>query len=269
MWDFEHQPTPEITANFEISYTVPSSCAQSLREGTADIGIIPVITTAAIPDLVILPEIAIAARHAVRSILLVTEMPLQEVRTVAVDSSSRTSVALAQILLTAFYGGHRKLLEMPPSLPFMLTACDAALLIGDAALTARTQGCQVYDLAQLWRQHTGKAFVFAVWAVRRAALEEMQPGLDLSGIFRRSRDHGLEPASMAHIAREWSHRLGLPEADITSYLRQNVHYQLDAECMEGLHLFFDYAKQFGLIPKVPKLKFMESPKRPGHPPHPH
>jgi len=263
MWDFEHDPTPEIAGNFEVSYTVPSICAQSLREGTADIGIIPVIATAAIPDLAILPDVAIAARNAVRSILLISEMPIEEIRTVAVDTSSRTSVALTQILLTAFYGGRRKLLDMAPSLPSMLTACDAALLIGDSALTARTQGCHVYDLAELWRKHTGKAFVFAVWAVRKSALAEMKPGLDLAGIFRRSRDHGVEPGSIEQLARKWSHRLGLAEADVTSYLSENMHYQLDAECLEGLRLFFDYAKKLSLIPKVPKLKFLESHSRVG------
>ena len=148
-----------------------------------------------------------------------------------------------------------------------LTACDAALLIGDAALTARTQGCHVYDLAELWRKHTGKAFVFAVWAVRRDALEQMKPGLDLPGIFSRSRDHGLEDASVQQLAQQWSHRLGLTEPDIANYLRQNIHYHLDAECMEGLHLFFEYAKKFGLIPKVPKLEFLGSKSRAPVPAH--
>src|SRR5205085_2451759 len=95
LWDFEHNPPrPE----FEISYTLPSACAAALRSGTADIGIIPVAAYTSIPDLVIIPDIAIAAKRAVRSILLVSRMPIEQVRTVALDTSSMTSVALTKIL---------------------------------------------------------------------------------------------------------------------------------------------------------------------------
>ena len=120
MWNFEHQPTPEITGNFEISYTVPSQCAQALHEGAADIGIVPVITYLTIPDLVIVPRVTIAARGAVRSILLISKVPIEQISTVAVDSSSRTSVGLTQVLLTKFFGGKRPLVSMQPDLKPML-----------------------------------------------------------------------------------------------------------------------------------------------------
>src|SRR5271169_7099429 len=87
MWNFEHQPTAEIAGNFEISYTVPSQCAQALHDGTADIGIVPVITYATIPDLVVIPRVTIAARGPVRSILLISKVPIEQIDTVAVDSS--------------------------------------------------------------------------------------------------------------------------------------------------------------------------------------
>ena len=105
MWDFEHDPTPELVQNFRVDYTVPSLCAAQLQEGTADIGIVPVITTATIPGLVIVPDVSISAKGAVRSILLVSKVPIEDVRTVAADTSSRTSVALTQVLFTKFFGG--------------------------------------------------------------------------------------------------------------------------------------------------------------------
>ena len=114
MWDFLHEPSQEIRENFEIEYTVPSQCAQALRDGKADIGIIPVITTATIPDLVVLPHVAIAALNKVWSIQLISRKPIEQIRTVAVDTSSRTSVGLTQVLLTKFFGGHRELTPMPP-----------------------------------------------------------------------------------------------------------------------------------------------------------
>src|SRR5262252_2849106 len=100
MWDFERSRTAQqIKDTFEISYTIPSKCAAALAAGEADIGLIPSVTYLTIPDLVVVPEIAIAAKGPVRSILLVSRMPLQQVRSVAADISSRTSVVLCRLLL--------------------------------------------------------------------------------------------------------------------------------------------------------------------------
>src|ERR1017187_5150541 len=131
MWDFEHG---EAGTDFEISYTIPSACARALAEGAADIGIIPAAAYATTPDLVIIPDVAIAARRAVRSILLVSKMPIRDVRTVALDTSSMTSAALAKILFAKWLGGARAYSDMTPNLDAMLASCDAALLIGDPAL---------------------------------------------------------------------------------------------------------------------------------------
>ncbi len=144
MWDFEHGVTPaqhssstvpeRLRRDFEISYTVPSLCAEALQAGMADIGIIPAITYATSPGLAILPDAVIAAKGEVRSILLVSKLPLEQVNTVAADTSSRTSVALARILFQKFWGGVRHFRPLAPDLDTMLQVCDAALLIGDPAL---------------------------------------------------------------------------------------------------------------------------------------
>jgi chorismate dehydratase len=255
MWDFEHEPSQELCENFAVDYTVPSQCARALRTGDADIGIIPVITTAEISDVLVLPEVAIAARNRVRSIVLASRRPLHQVHTVAVDTSSRTSVALTDILLTKFYGGPRELWPMPPVLDAMLEQCDAGLLIGDPAMTTKTDGLYTYDLGELWRAKTGLPFVFAVWAVRKAALATTRAGLDLGGIFRRSRDHGLLPDNVRAIAREWAPRMGLRETEIVEYLEQNIHYELDEECRKGLALYFKLAVECGVIEHAPELEF--------------
>jgi chorismate dehydratase len=114
------------------------------------------------------------------------------------------------------------------------------------------------DLAEEWIRFTGKPFVFAFWAVRRAALAESSG--DLAAIFQASRDHGLEPASMDSIAREWSGRLRLSEGEVRSYLTENIHYQLDRGCLEGLQLFYRYAAECGALPPAPPLQFVESAK---------
>jgi chorismate dehydratase len=258
MWSFDHEPSAELRQNFEISYTVPSACARSLYAGTADIGIIPAITYATIPDLVIIPDIAIAARGPVRSILLISKVPIDRIRTVATDSSSRTSAALTRVLLTKWYGGPRELREMAPDLPSMLAVCDAALIIGDPALTVNTEGYYAYDLAELWHRHTGRSFVFAVWAVRRASLAEADPALDIVGVFQRSRDIGIRPENIQTIAAEWSPRLDLTPESIVSYLTQNIYFRLDQPCLDGLQLFYRYAAECGAIDRAPELRFLDS-----------
>jgi chorismate dehydratase len=253
MWSFEHGRAAE---DFDISYTVPSACADALRAGEADIGIIPAAEYARIPGLVILPDVAIAARGPVRSILLVSKRPLEEIRTVAADTNSRTTICLAKLLFRKWWGGDREFVPMPPQLDEMLAACDAAVIIGDAALAVDRTRYATYDLAEEWQRLTGKPFVFAFWAVRMAALREMRSGLDLGGTFRDSRDEGVRPENIRRIAHEWASRVGLTEAGVTSYLTRNIDYYLDPATISGLELFFQLCAEHHLLPEAPALRFL-------------
>jgi chorismate dehydratase len=254
MWDFEHS---DVGRDFHIEYTFPAACADAVAADQADIGIIPAFAYAEIPDLVIVPNVAIAAKDRVRSILLVSKKPMEDVRTIATDSSSRTSVALLQVLFAKFLGGRRQLRPHPPQLEIMLRHHDAGLLIGDAALQIPSDsGYHLYDLAHEWRERTGKPFVFAFWAVRRDALDRQGRGIDLARIFQISRDHGLQPHSISAIAEEWSAKLSLSANAICQYLTENVHYYLDRENHAGLQLFLQYAEELGLIRAVPELSFL-------------
>jgi chorismate dehydratase len=255
MWDFERG---DAGKDFEISYTIPSECAGALAAGSADIGIIPAVTYAEIPGLAILPNIAIAAKNHVRSILLISKKPIEDVRTVATDRSSRTSVALTQVLFAKFFGGHRELTPHPPDLKEMLKDHDAALLIGDAALQISMHDSRyhLYDLAHDWRRLTGKPFVFAFWAMRLDALHRRPEGVSLREVFQQSRDHGLLPENVAVLAKEWAPKLGITENEVTTYLTENIHYYLDRENHAGLQLFLAYAHEIGLIPGIPELRFL-------------
>ena len=254
MWDFEHG---DAGAAFDISYTVPSRCAAQLGEGSADIGIIPAAAYATIPDLLVLPGVAIASRRTVRSILLVSTVPLEKIRTVALDTCSLTSVALTKVLFAKWWGGGRTFTPMEPDLGQMLQQHDAGLVIGDPALKVDRSGYFTYDLAEEWARLTGNPFVFAFWAVRQAALSDASPYLDLAEVFRQSRDHGLEPENLEKISQEWAPRVGLSEAEVKKYLTQNIHYYLDASCLEGLGLFYRYAEECGALPSAPALRFLD------------
>jgi chorismate dehydratase len=263
MWDFEHGGAEREDAcrDFDISYTLPSACARALAQGTADIGIIPAAAYAEMAaldesGLQILPDVAIASRRAVRSILLVSRVPIEQVRTVALDTSSMTSVALTKILFEKWLGGGRTFTAMAPNIQQMLAEHDAGLLIGDPALQVDRTRYHTLDLAEEWIRYTGKPFVFAFWAVRSAALPEAAPSLDLPAVFQTSRDHGLESSSIHQMAREWAPRLGLSEGDVKSYLMHHIHYRLDAGCLEGLQLFYRYGAETGALPAAPELQFV-------------
>jgi chorismate dehydratase len=276
MWDFEHG---EAGREFDISYTLPSACAHALQAGTADLGIIPAAAYTQVPALMVLPGVAIASRRPVRSILLVSRIPVDQIRTVALDTSSMTSVALTKILFEKWLGGGRTFTSMAPNVEAMLAQHDAALVIGDPALQIDRSRYLTLDLAEEWILHTGKPFVFAFWAVRQDALQEdtlqedalcgdsrSRPSAsrsdagahapDLAQIFQQSRDHGLQPSSLDHITREWSPRLGLKESDVRSYLTENIYYYLDPPCLEGLQLFYRYAAEIGALPAAPQIRFL-------------
>jgi len=250
MWDFEHGAAGQ---GFEISYTVPSQCAAELREGRADIGIIPSAAYATVPGLVILPEVAIAAKQAVASILLVSKKPMEQIRTLALDNSSLTSVALVRVLFEKYWNSAPRFDSLPPDLETMLAEHDAALLIGDPALKVDRSMYATWDLAEEWIRFTGKPFVFAFWAVTQAAAERSP--IDLAAIFRQSRDHGLEPQNLAKIAETWSVTLGVTKMDVIEYLTSNIYYYLDAACLEGLELFYRYARECNGLPLIPKMQF--------------
>jgi chorismate dehydratase len=253
MWDFEHGPAGDL---FDIHYTLPSLCAAELAADTADIGIIPSAAYATVPDLSILPGVAIASKQAVRSILLVSRKGMGEIRTVALDSSSLTSVALVRILFDKLWGGDREFRSHAPNLDDMLAAADASLLIGDPALQVDRSLYRTWDLADEWIRLTGKSFVFAFWAVRNEALKTSN--LDLASIFQESRDHGLEPTNLSTIARVWGPKLRLTEEDVREYLTRHIHYYLDESCLDGLRLFYDYAAECNALPAAPELHFAEA-----------
>ena len=262
MWDFEHPESAQrdLQAEFDIAYTVPSACAEALRSGSADIGIIPAITYQTIPDLVVIPEIAIASSGPVRSILVVSNKPLDQIKTLAADTSSRTSVVLTKIMFQKWWQPESigpEFIPVEPDLNTMLARCDAALLIGDPALTVESSKYALaVDLGEEWTRRTGKPFVYAFWAVRQAALANHPLAESMAGIFQRSRDRGL--AHVAEIAQEWAHRLGINEAAIRDYLLGNMRYGFDQEQMAGLNLFFTLAGEVGVMQQVRSLNFIAS-----------
>jgi chorismate dehydratase len=229
----------------EVWFTKPSECADQLRSGVADVGLIPAIEYQRIPDLSIVGDCCIATKGAVRSILLLTRMPLANVRTVAADTASRTSVALTQILFQRRFGGAEvQMVPHRPSPAAMLAQCDAALVIGDPALhyaQAPIADVTAFDLGSEWVALTGKPFVFAFWAARR---DFATP--ELASTLNSWRDRGL--AEMSQIVAAEAKGRYLSEEVVRAYLTENIHFTLDADCLEGLRLYYRWAGELSLAP---------------------
>ena len=149
-----------------MSDRAPARCAELLEQGRADAALIPVIEYQRVSGLKVAPGACVASLKTVRSVVLASRVPVREIRSVALDTSSRTSAALIQIILGRFYSLTPVYRPWAPDLTKMLEANDAALMIGDPAMLIDRSALHVYDLAQEWRNHTGLPFVFAFWAIR-------------------------------------------------------------------------------------------------------
>jgi chorismate dehydratase len=268
MWDFEHEPErSERRLRYQIGYTTPSGCAEELAAGEADIGLVPVAAHATTPSLMIVPGCTVASLDRVRSILLVVraQQGISGVRTVAADTSSRTSYAYTRILFEIFWKVPAEFIPRAPDLESMLKVADAALLIGDPALLAledkdarleRTGEQLLYlDLAHEWHKFTDLPWVSAFWAVRAGALEETgMSAAELVRDLQASRDNGLE--HLEDLAEEWSTRIEVPRETIRFYLTNNIHYILDDACLQGLDVFYRLAAECGALPLAPPLTML-------------
>lgn len=237
-WGLLHEPPPGVS----VSRDVPSACAAKLAAGEADVGLIPSIEYARIPNLKVVPGLGIAASSEVRSVLLVSNVSREKVRSVSLDPASRTSAALTRILLKRVYG-------VSPEYREGSGPADARLIIGDPALKTRLNGHVVLDLAAEWRAFSGHPFVFAFWAVRAEAATP-----EVAAILRRSYEAGL--TQFDSLVREESASSGLSAAVVEDYLRHALHFELDRGDLEGLATFYRMAAEDGLIPAASPLRFV-------------
>ena len=248
IWSFVHGPRAHEVRL--VTDAAPARCADMLARGAVEAALVPVIEYQRLPEVCIVSAACVGARTEVRSVVLVTRRDdLRDVRTVALDESSRTSAALVQIIFREFLGRELQTAPARPDVHAMLATHDAALIIGDPAMTFARAGLRVYDLARLWRDHTGLGFVFALWMAHEQAREAVR-ALD----FAAARDEGLAHAD--EIVARYEPELKLPRAELLAYLRDNLCFELNAEMRAGLELYFHLAHKHGLAPETRPLRWL-------------
>jgi chorismate dehydratase len=237
VWGFLRSPDSSLRGAFDLDFALPSVCSDRLASGEADIGIVPVIEMAR-QKLEYFRGTGIACRGPVRSILLISKVAFQEIRTLAADSGSRSSVMLARVILAEKYGVEPNLYSQPPELAAMLGQADAALIIGDPALRLNPANLpfETLDLGGEWNAMTGLPMVFAVWAGRK---EAMQPRYESA--FLDSCRYGTGHAG--EIAREEAPRRGIEEDLAHQYLTRHIVYELHDRDYEGMKLYLESAQR--------------------------
>ncbi len=241
---------PQRTDLFSVRLDIPSTCAALLHAGDVDLGLIPSIEYLARPDYHIVPGIAVVSRGPVASVCLFSRRPVEQVRSIALDATSRTSVALLRVLCARRFGITPAFVTLAPDVDRMLQQCDAALLIGDLALDARSERTDltVADLGEHWTAWTGLPFVWAFWAGR--------PGvLDAHGVqaIQAARDAGV--AAIDRIAREFGNGDARVEQRASRYLRQNIRFWLGEDEREALTRYYAMAADEGIVAGVQPLRF--------------
>ena len=232
----------------------PARSVEMLAGDGVDAALTPVIAYEALTGVKLVPDVCVGTRRSVRSVCLVTRGgPLESVRSVALDVSSRTSVVLTKIIFREFLGFEPKWCEAKPDVGAMLAASDCALLIGDPALRVTAPptdtvdaAYQVFDLAELWHSFTGLGFVFAMWMTRLPASP-----VDFAAV----RDEGLQ--HIDEIASNYAGEINLSRDELRQYLTSNISYEIDRSMRAGLELYFELAFKNDLIERNRPLEFTE------------
>ena len=247
IWSFLHG---SHRGSVDFVEAVPARCAQLLRESAVEGALVPVIEYQRIAGGCLVEDVCVGSQKEVLSVVLVSKNKrLEDIRTVALDESSRTSATLVKIIFREFLDREPEWTTRAPRLEKMLENNDAALIIGDPGMTFPRQGLNVWDMAALWKQHTGLGFVFAMWMVRDDAVERARIA-DFSG----ARDEGV--AHIEEIVRSYQDKIPMRVEELRNYLTENIVFKVDKSMANGLRLYFELAFKHQLIERVKPLSFI-------------
>jgi chorismate dehydratase len=231
----------EQSHRFSLRFDVPARCAELLHANEVDLGLIPSIEYPG-HDYRIVPGLSIASDGPVASVAIFSKVPTESIQSIALDTSSRTSVALLRVLCARWFDVDPRLVSMAPDLDRMIRECDAALVIGDNALFVDHDalGLEKIDLGEEWIGMTGLPFVYAFWAGR----PDVIGSADVAAL-QSARDRGL--AATASIGRQLFPTSPTKAARADLYLRENVKYALGQSEIAGLQRFYELAAEVGVL----------------------
>ncbi len=232
----------------ELSLNLPSRLADDLKAGRLDVGLIPSFEFLKLQDqgFQIVSDAVIACHGPVWSVRLMSKVPIDQIRTLAIDEGSRTSAALTKVMLASHFSLFPQTVPLPIEQEPESMNSDAVLVIGDRAMHPPLSVYEeIWDLGERWCAWTGLPFVFAMW-IARPGLEQLS---QVRAILEASRDAGCEHFDEIAQAEAGPH--GLTTADLKRYFEQHLHFQLGQRELAGLNTFHLHAKRFGILPGSP------------------
>jgi chorismate dehydratase len=234
----------------EFVEAVPARCAQLLSQGEVDGALVPVIEYQRIDGGALVPNVCVGSQKEVLSVVLVSKNKrLENIQSVALDESSRTSATLVKVIFREFLEREPEWTTRAPNLEEMLEKNDAALIIGDPGMAFPRHGLNIWDMASLWKAYTGLGFVFAMWMVGDDAISHARD-VDFAG----ARDEGV--AHIEDIVRSYQDRIPMRVEELRNYLTENIVFRVDESMERGLQLYFELAYKHGLIERVKALRFI-------------
>jgi len=247
IWSFLHGPHK---GTVEFVEAVPARCAQLLSQREVEGALVPVIEYQQIDGGALVPNVCVGSQKEVLSVVLVSKNKrLENIQSVALDESSRTSATLVKVIFREFLEREPEWATRAPNLEEMLKKNDAALIIGDPGMAFPRQGLNIWDMASLWKEHTGLGFVFAMWMVRDNAVEPAR-NVDFAG----ARDAGV--AQIDEIVRSYQNKIPMRVEELRNYLTENIVFKVDESMERGLRLYFELAYKHRLIERVKPLRFI-------------
>jgi chorismate dehydratase len=234
----------ELAPQHELVFDLPSRLADQLAAGSLDVALIPSIEFFQNPDYTIVSDACIGCRGPVLSVKLLSRVPMRQIRTLALDEGSRTSVALARILLQERFGIEPERWPLPIDARYEESPADAVLVIGDRAIhPARGNWVAQWDLGDEWNRWSELPFVFAMWVGHVGQASQLP---EVAAALSAARDAGV--ANLGQIAREEGAKVGLTYDQTLTYLRDNLHFCSGPGERAGLGLFYEHACKLGLVP---------------------
>ena len=247
IWSFLHGTH---RGRVDFIEAVPARCAQLLAETEVEGALVPVIEYQRIEGGLLVPNVCVGSQREVLSVVLVSKnRRLENIRTVALDQSSRTSATLVKLIFREFLEREPEWTTRTPNLEEMLETNDAALIIGDPGMAFPRQGLNIWDMASFWKQHTGLGFVFAMWMVRDSSADRAR-AVDFAG----ARDEGV--AHIEEIVQSYQDKIPMRVEELRNYLTENIVFKVDESMERGLRLYFELAFKHGLIERVKPLRFV-------------
>lgn len=247
IWSFLYGPHQ---GSVDFVEAVPARCAQLLAESSVEGALVPVIEYQRIAGGSLVPNVCVGSRKEVLSVVLVSKNKrLEDIRSVALDESSRTSATLVKVIFREFLDHEPEWTTRAPNLEQMLKKNDAALIIGDPGMTFPRHGLNVWDMASLWEEYTGLGFVFAMWMVSDDATDRARL-VDFSG----ARDEGVN--HIDEIVRSYQDKIPMRVEELRNYLTENIVFKVDESMEKGLRLYFELAFKHRLIESVKPLRFI-------------